>query len=247
MKILILFLTIGSSGLFSQTHPFSNAWSYSTTAVTSDAEITATTVAGTGGTPTHTMRTIAIYIQSPNGRTSSAYDYPIGTSGQATTYLSLCGGGFCEDGLFITSTVGTDEICGQTSHILVLAAQSGKNAVAPWVKWSTPTSATLSSPSIAREGGSVTFTAILQKSSSCTEVSSVSCGWSSSPNNLMVSFSPNSSLPVNFTGDGGTVVWTIATLAGNPSSGLVIVGAGINNTPCPVNGSPGTSINLTVN
>jgi hypothetical protein len=92
-----------------QMHTNSNAWSYVTSTVTSALEFSATTVAGTGGTATHTMAAVVVYVQSPVGRTAGASNYSGGTTGQATVYLSLCGGGICEDGLFQASTVGTTE------------------------------------------------------------------------------------------------------------------------------------------
>ena len=246
MKILIL--SLSSLSLLAQTHPYSNAWSYHTTAVTSNAQFTATTVAGTGGTATHTMNTIAIFVQSPNGRTSSAYDYPSGTSGQATTYLSLCGGGACEDGLFFASTSGTNELCGQTSQILALATQSGNTDTPAWVRWVTPVAGALSSSSIARSSGSVTYTGSLEKSTNCAGVSDISCNLWPNPSGVQIACDPNSSKPASFAGNAGSVQWTIKTNALNSLAGTVLVGAGINSTSCSVNGAYGANtVSLTVN
>jgi hypothetical protein len=245
MKQLVLLL--GGVSAFAQSHPYSNAWSYYTSAVTSDAQFTATTVAGTGGTATHTMNTIAVFVQSPNGRTNAAYDYPSGTTGQATTYLSLCGGGACEDGQFFVSTTGTNELCGQTGQILALAAQSGDTAVAPWVRWRTPTSGQLGSSSIARTNGSVIYTGLLDKSTNCPGVSDISCIVSLNPSGISLTFEPNSSLPASFIGNSGTVQWTLKTTAANNLSGTALVGAGINATSCTVNGAYGANtVSLTV-
>lgn len=247
MKILIL--SMSSLSLFAQTHPYSNAWSYYTSAVTSSAQFTATTVAGTGGTATHTINTITIYVQSPNGRTNVANDYPSGTSGQATVYLSLCGGGACEDGQFFASTVGTAELCGQTSQILALATQSGPNTVPAWVRWRTPTGGQLSSPTINRINGNVTYTGLLDRSPTCTAgVSDISFLWSLNPSGMQFSFSPNCSQAATFTGNSGTVQWTITTSNTNALPGSILAGAGINSTTCTVNGSPSANtISLTVN
>lgn len=227
-----------------QTHPYSNAWSYYTTTTTSNAEFSATTVAGTGGTATHTMSQIAIYVQSPNARTASAYDYPSGTTGQATTYLSLCGGGVCEDGQFFASTVNTTEYCGQTSQTLYLSTQSGNNTVNPWVRW---TGSTVTPTSINRTGGKVDFVGTLQKSTSCGGVADISCSLAPTPGTIQIACDPNSSQAATFSGSGGSVSWEIKTASMNPSSGSVVVGGAINVTSCTVNGTPGTSVNLTVN
>lgn len=228
----------------SQTHPYSNAWSYYTSTTTANAEFTATTVAGTGGTATHTMSQVVIYVQSPNGRSASAYDYPSGTTGQATVYLSLCGGGTCEDGQFFASTANTAEICGQTSQVLYLDTQSNNNTVNPWVRW---TGSTTNPTSIARQNGESDFVATLQRSVSCGGVQDLSCGAIGNPTTIQIACDPNSSKPANFTGALGSVNWKIKTTSSNPHSGSVVVGASINATACTVNGPPGTTANLTVN
>jgi hypothetical protein len=239
MKILI-FLLCGLS-LAAQTHPYSNAWSYYTSTVTSAAQFTATTVAGTGGTSTHTMSTIAIYVQSPGGRSNAAYDYPWGTTGQATTYLSLCGGGVCEDGQFFASTVGTNELCGQTSQTLPTPTQAGNNTVNAWVRWLTPTSGQLSPTFVARTNGAATYTGSLEKSTNCTGVADISCNLWPNPGTISVSCDPVTAKPATFVGNAGTVQWTIRSGAGNSNSG-------INVTSCSVIGSPGANaVTLTVN
>lgn len=245
MKTLILALS--SLSLLAQTHPFSNAWSYYTSAVTSSAQFTATTVAGTGGTATHTMNTIAVYVRSPSGLTNAAYDYPSGTSGQATTYLSLCGGGTCEDGQFFISTANTKELCGQTSQLLEVSAQSG-NENPKWVRWVSPVAGALSSSSISRTSGPVTYTGSLEKSTSCTGVSDISCNLWPNPTGIQIACDPSSSKAATFTGNSGSVQWTIKTNALNSFAGTAQVGAGINVTPCSVAGSPGAdAVTLTVN
>lgn len=213
MKTTLLFLTLAALPLTGQTHPFSNAWSYVTSTTTSSLQISATTVAGTGGTSTHTMNQISVLIQSPNLRTASASDYPSGTTGQATAYLSLCGGGVCEDGNFLVSSVGTSETYGTTSTTLYLDTASMYQNQPAWITW---VSATAKGSSINRASGSSTVVGNLQKSSSCTAVGVVGIGLTPNPQAIQATLSPNSLLTPNFaSGNSASVSWVVSTLPTN--------------------------------
>lgn len=246
MRILtpsFLFFIVGV-GASAQTHPFSNAWSYSTTAVTSSAQFTGTTIVSTGGTATHTINSVGVYLQSPSGRTSEAFDYPVNTSGQATAYLSLCGNGECEDGNFFASTNGTSELCGQTGTVMPVALQEKTTPVSPWARWMT---ATVTPVSIARVPQSnnehkSTFVATMQKSTHCGGVTA-SISLARSPANLSLEYLPNfDEQAVAFILNGGTVSWVISTQSGNQHSGTVVVGAGAESfTNCTINGNLGIS------
>jgi hypothetical protein len=245
MHLKLFYWAVLVSPLLGQQHPYSNAWVYYTTSVTSSLQFTATTVAGTGGTATHTMSQIAVYIQSPGNRQASGYDYPGGTTGQATAYLDLCGS-VCEDGNFFVSTVNTNELCGQTHQTLALPVQQGNQGVQSWVTW---ISATInpSSPPIPRTNGSVSATGNLRKSQSCSGVNSVSMGLTNNPSNLQSSYSPNSSQSANF-GSGSTaaVSWTVSTGSGNPTGGTITASFGIENTSCTIINGPVKTVDISV-
>jgi hypothetical protein len=226
-----------------QEHPYSNAYAYYTTTVTADGQFSATTVAGTGGTATHTMVQVAIFVQSPSGRTASAYDYPSGTLGQATTYLSLCGNGLCEDGDFFATTVNTTENCGQTGQNLTVPVQSGNTAVNPWIRW---TSSAFSPTEVQRKEGPSTFTATAQRSTNC--VGATASFGAQGPPGLSSEFTPiqppNQTLA--FSGTIGSGIWHWRTTNVNNVGGLVTGGAGFEATSCTIHGSPGTSATVTV-
>lgn len=245
--LLVLSLLLLPITGFAQMHTYSNAWSYVTSTVTSSFEFSATTIAGTGGTATHTMSAVMVYIQSPAGRTAGASDYSGGTTGQATAYLSLCGGGICEDGMFLASTVGTTEYCGQTGTAEALPVQEGPKAVDPWVYW---THSTLVPSTIARQSGEADFEGLLQKSANCGGVPSISIGLGRSPSEIMISPDPNSNLAAEFQQNTGvgTVKWKVKTDAANQHGGTVVVGAGFEvlAAGCKYTGPPVTSKILTV-
>jgi hypothetical protein len=230
-----------------QTHPYSNAWAYYTTGITASLQFTATTIAGTGGTDTHTMSQIAIYTESPTGRSASAYDYPSGTTGQATAYLSLCGP-TCEDGNFWATTVNTSETCGQTSQTLYPPVQQGNTPVAAWITW---ISATANPSGIAKQNGSSVATGNLRKSANCTTVGVVSMGLTNNPsgqNGIVSSFMPNSTQEPNF-GSGSTaaVTFTISTAANNPVGGTITASFGLEQTLCTVSpGGPVKTVDISV-
>jgi hypothetical protein len=223
---------------FCQTHPYSNSWSYVASPVTSSAQLSATTVAGTGGTATHTMDTIAIYLESPALRTASASDYPSGTTGQATGYLSLCGGGVCENGTFFIASTGTTETCGTTGMTLYLAAQTASPSIQPWVQWLAVTPAPAS---IGTAWGSTVVTGTLQKSVHCGGVSSVSIGVTPNPPAIRTTYeTPNTPTrgPVTFSGATGNLAWTVKTTAANTTAGTLNVGYGIESSACVILSGP---------
>jgi hypothetical protein len=244
MRIQYFVVAFAITSGIAQEHPYSNAWSYYTTAVTSDGQFSATTVAGTGGTATHTMSQIAVFVQSPSGRTASAFNYPGGTQGRATTYLPLCGGGICEDGQFFVSTVNTTELCGQTGQTLVLPVQSGNSVTPQWIRW---TGSSFNPQQVERSQGSSTYTATAQKSTNCPGATA-SFG-AAGPPGMSISFTP-SQPPMQalvWNGTIGSGVWTFRTNLGNTVSGVVTGGAGFEETPCTVIGGQfGTSATVTV-
>lgn len=242
-----IFLLAGAAlPAFCQTHPYSNAWSYVTSATTAALQISATTVAGTGGTATHTMSQIAIYIQSPQFRTASASDYPSGTTGQATAYLSLCGGGTCEDGNFFISSNGTTEHCGETSTTLYLDPATAYQSQPAWVSWN---SITANVSHIARSGGpqgTATVTGNLQKSISCSGAN-ISIGVAPNPSGIQTTFTPSSPQPASFGGGiSAASVWNVSTSPANSIQGTLTVGLGIDSTPCTIPGGPLRSVVVTV-
>lgn len=119
MRFFVILVAFAQCAV-AQQHPYSNAWSYITSVETSDLQLAATTVTGTGGTDSHTIQAVAIHIESPGGRTASAFDYPSWPTGQATAYLSLCGSNGCEDGTFLMNSENTTELCGVTSTVLLV-------------------------------------------------------------------------------------------------------------------------------
>lgn len=243
MKTTLFFFILAALPLTAQTHPFSNAWSYVTYVATSDLQLSGTTVAGTGGTSTHTMNQIAVYLESPNLRTASATDYPSGTTGQATAYLSLCGGGFCEDGNFLVSSVGTSETCGTTSTTLYLDTASQAPNLPAWITW---ISVTANPATISRTSSNSTITGNLRKSSNCTSVGFVSNGLTLDPTTIQASPSPNSTITPSFANGNASVSWTVNTTSGHPSGGSVIATLGIESTPCTIPGGPVKSVTVTV-
>jgi hypothetical protein len=117
----LFFVIFPVSPIVAQEHPYSNAWSYIATVFTEDLNFSATTVAGTGGTDTHTMQAVVISLRSPLSRSAWAGEYPSGTTAQATAYLPICTETMCEDGKYFASNQGTAENCGVTYQTLALA------------------------------------------------------------------------------------------------------------------------------
>jgi hypothetical protein len=219
-----------------QEHPYSNAYAYYTTAVTPNLEFTATTYASTGGTETHVMSQIGVFVQSPAGRTASAYEYPEWPSGQATAYLPLCAGDNCEDGTFFVSTGNTAERCGVTGQTLTVPVQSGPKEVLAWVTW---TDQTMMEPgAMPVSSGESVFKGKLQKSNSCHGVSAISMELWKQPENILASYSPFQNQAATFTKNKGTVEWTVRTNMYNSITGKIFASAGIEATACEVKGSP---------
>lgn len=244
LSLLGFILPVFGYTVGAQTHPYSNAWSYYTSTITGEY-FSATTIAGTGGTATHVLSQVAVFMQSPNGRTASAYDYPSGTQGQVTAYLPLCGNGECEDGHFFVSTVNTTELCGQTGQTLTVPVQSGNNTVPNWIRW---VSTSFEPNEIPRSNGNSTYTGRLQKSNNCSGAAASFGYWG--PQGLVASFTPPSDPPqaASWTGSTGTVVWHFTTNSANETVGDVTGVAGIESTPCTVisghYGSPPASLKV---
>jgi hypothetical protein len=229
--------------LLGQEHPYSNAWTYYTWAVTESLQFTATTVAGTGGTDTHTMTTVAVYIQSPMGREAWAFEYPSATTGQATAYLSLCAA-LCEDGDFFVSTRNTEEQCGQTYVLLIPAVSQGTGTVSAWVQW---ISAAANPTNISRTNSSTTVTGTLRKSQACSGVSAVSLALIPNPSQIAVVKDPNADKQPTFGGQGtAQVSWTVSTTSGNSVGGTVTASFGIESTSCTVQGGSVKNVDFTV-
>jgi hypothetical protein len=247
LRINMLAALFFASVCHSQTHPYSNAWSYYTSAETGAGEFTATTVAGTGGTATHTMDQIAVYIQSPSNRTASAYNYPSGTSGQATAYLSLCGS-TCEDGNFFVSTTGTSEYCGATSQTLALAFQSGNQNVTPYIAWIQSNPVVWNPNQVAKTANSSSvFTANLRKSQGCTAASVPILLTTLASPTIAHTLSETGVVNVTFSGAYAVKTYTLTMGQNNSSGGTISGDAGIESgVACRVSGGETRSANLTV-
>lgn len=243
--IALLGLLLHPMVLLAQMQQPSKAWTYLTSTVTPDLEFTATTVAGTGGTATHKMVSVVVYLESPAGRSAGAADYTGGTTGQATAYLPLCGDGICEDGEFVTSTIGTREWRGYQPVLPANPAQSEVRPVNAWVQW---IHSSLSEDTIPKQNGEIEFVGYLQKSSNCEGVPVISIRLSSSPSDIVVIPEPNSQKAPEFQQNAGTVRWKIKTSPANQHGGTVIVSAGFEVLPsgCQDKGNPVISMPLTV-
>lgn len=224
---LILLLAMLCAALTAQTHPYSNAWAFATAAETGDGQLSATTVAGTGGTDTHTMQQISILIQSPGGRIASAANYPGGTTGQATAFLPLCTSSGCEDGIFQMTTAGTRETCGVTFQTLDLPIQTPTFNVDPYVYMS---EVVFNPISISKQGGTSTFTATAGKSPGCN-ASNVEIGFNShSVDAIQYSVNPPPPPPpgighrqtVPFAVTTAQASWTVTTTNNNPNTGNIL-------------------------
>lgn len=216
-KHFILLISCALS-ISAQTHPYSNAWAHVTSTTTNDLQFTATTVAGTGGTDTHTMSQVAVFIESPSARTASAYNYPAATTGQATAYLSLCGTSGCEDGTFNISSVNTTEFCGATSQVLTLAVQTSSPQIQPWV---TLQNFAFTPNQVEWRNRSTTATVSVVKSASCN-AASVDVEFSSTASPLALAYSPASSTgTATFSGTSASKGWTVTTDPNNNHTGTI--------------------------
>lgn len=228
-----------------QTHPYSNAWSYVTSVETGDGQLAATTVAGTGGTDTHLMVQIAIFIQSPGGRTSSAYNYPSQTTGQATAYLPLCGGSGCEDGSYFATSINTTEQCGVTGTVLELPVQTQNPSVTPYISWN---SLGFSPSSVPRENGISTLRAKVLKSANCS-AANIKVQFTPDPNPAEIQFARDPDAEVktaSFAGNTAETTWKITTAGGNPHAGSIKALSGLIEPACRVVGGELREATLTV-
>jgi|GEM_PF-6602167 len=231
-KLLFILATCALSAA-AQTHPYSNAWAYVTSTTTDDLQFTATTVAGTGGTDTHTMSQVAVFIESPTGRTASAYNYPAATDGQATAYLSLCGS-ICESGTFNASSVNTTEFCGATSQVLTLAVQTSSPQVQPWVSLQ---NFTFIPNEVEWRNRTTTAKISVVKAAACS-AASVDVEFSSTVTPAALAYSPASGTgTATFSGTSASKGWTVTTDPNNNHTGTITgTGAMTTNGGCSTQG-----------
>lgn len=230
MKLLVVCAFV-CSVVSAQTHPYSNAWSYVTTAETASGDFTATTVTGTGGTDSHTIEEVAVTIVSPTGRVAAGFDYPAWYTGQATAYLPLCGPNGCEDGLFQSTSTGTKEKCGVTQQVLLVTVALAAPLTQPFVRWE---QISASPTAIARRGGRTEVTTSLRSSVGCSGTFQVGITALPSPSDLRFGIEGSTEKPVTLSGNStASTIFAFSTAHDNPTIGSIAVTAAIEASPRP--------------
>jgi hypothetical protein len=233
-------LAVCCSSAPAQTPPPSYSWVYVAATVT-DGRFSAVAVAGTEGAAAHTIAKIAVSVRSPRGRTASADDLPMSTPAKVTAYLSLCGGGVCEDGEFSATAADTAARHGQWGGTLDLPARPVVENVRPWIKW---IAASAVPGEISRSDGSAKFTGTLLRSGGCG--GAAASFEHSGPSGMLASSAPPSPQEATFAGMTGTVVWTFHTAAANAAAGRVALASRIETTACDADGPASTGATLGV-
>jgi len=166
--------------VLAQSHPTSNAWSYVSGALSADGMyLVATTVAGTGGTDSHTIETVTIGVDSLEGRRTSANEYPSGAfTAQATTYFPLCGPTGCEDGNFLLWNLGTLERCGVTQTTLAIVLTQSTQVVDAFHYFD---SVTFSPTAIAVVNGASTMQVVMTASKGCNGQTEIQASGGAAP------------------------------------------------------------------
>lgn len=142
--------------------PYSLAYVYTSMAETGDGRMSATVVANTYGSSGHTAAA-SVMLQRPDGHWVSANMYHDYMS-QATTYVDLCSGSACWDGLYFASSQGTSEYCPIANQYMEPVQSQQDNQVQPFVR---NQSVSFNPTSIARTGGTTTFRITVIKSLNC--------------------------------------------------------------------------------
>jgi hypothetical protein len=223
----------GAQGL-----PISHAWTFLTSTFSGDgARLAATAIAGTGGTDSHTIESVGIVVEGPDGLRSRADRNQSGAFiAQATAYHPLCGPSGCEDGSFRLWSTGTTERGGVTPVVFPVADALVLESVPPFHFFE---SVSLSPQAVSSGNGVSAMHVSMRASKNCrgtTEVMAsgaaapmaVKWGFKDSPSGAFLGTRPRN-VPLRIVaGETSSMSFYYATRPENAATGTIAVTAAAN-------------------